>query len=248
MTETQQILESLKQQLRLKGFTYKDLSAHWKLSQSSVKRIMSGDDISIQRIESACQLMGLPISDFFQQVRFQQNLDFVYLSVKQEEALAQDSRLLHFFYLLQEGWSLSRILQVFSLTQSEANRFLLKLDELKVIELLPHNRVRKTITGHLRFRKEGPIGQQMAAFVKTQFLESKFKNEDEFLTFLNLTLTASDIAKLKMQLNQLSKDVSARSDLKQAHPNSQEYGLMVALRPWQSPFLQSLKKRKSKND
>ena len=171
--------------------------------------------------------------------------EFIYLSLKQEEVLAKDARLLHFFLLLQEGWSVAKILQGYTITNLESTGFLIRLDKLKVIELLPRNRVRKILGGQLRFLKEGPIGKQLRSVAKSTFLESDFKTENEYLTFLSLRLTTTDVLKLKTQLLQLSKDLSIKSELRHAHNNTQELGLIIGLRPWSAPFMQALRKRNS---
>jgi hypothetical protein len=37
----------------------------------------------------------------------------------------------------------------------------------------------------------------------------------------------------------------SKEDQNLIHPNQQEFGLMMAIRPWSSPLMQALKKRKA---
>jgi hypothetical protein len=248
MTESGLIIESLRQQLKARGYTYSDLAAHWKLSLSSVKRIMSGDDLSLQKIESACSLMSLPVADFYEQVQFSRNMDFVYMSVKQEEFLSKDARLLHFFMLLQESWNVSKILKTFSITQTDIQKYLIALDKNKLIQLLPHNKVKRLFNTQLRFRRDGPLAQQLRTRVKENFLESDFNKDNEHLSVLNISLTPNDFAELKSQFLKISRELSAQSDSRPFNPSAQEFGLIMALRPWTAPFMQALKIRNSVAD
>lgn len=243
MTESSLIIESLRQQLKARGYTYTDLSKEWKLSVSSVKRIMSGEDLSLQKIEQACKLMHMSVADFYEQVQFSRNLEFVYMSVKQEEFMATDAKLLHFFMLLQESWNISKISKTYSISNVDIQKYLIALDKNKLIELLPHNKVKKLFNSQLRFRREGPLAKNLRDKVKASFLESDFNRENEHLSVLSISLTSSDFAELKAQFLKISREQSAQSDNRQSSHAAQEFGVVMAVRPWATPFMQALKVR-----
>lgn len=243
MTESSLIIESLRQQLKAHGYTYAELAKCWKLSVSSVKRIMSGDDLSLQKIELACKMMNFSVADFYEQVQFSRNLEFVYMSVKQEEFLAADARLLHFFMLLQESWNVTKISKVYSISNVDIQKYLLALDKNKLIELLPHNKVKKLFNSQLRFRRDGPLAKNLRDKVKANFLESDFNKENEHLSFLSVSMSSSHFAELKAQFLKISREQTAQSDSRSAHHAAQEYGVVMAVRPWSTPFMQALKPR-----
>ena len=245
MTESGLIIESLRQQLKARGYTYSDLAKAWKLSLSSVKRIMSGDDLSLQKIETACKLMHMSVADFYEQVQFSKKLEFVYMSVKQEEFLSTDTKLLHFFMLLQESWNVSEISKVYSISSVDIQKYLIALDKNKLIELLPHNKVKKLFNSQLRFRREGPLAKNLRDKVKANFLESDFNKENEHLSVLSINLSVSDFTELKSQFLKISREQSAQSDNRSARHAAQEYGVVMAVRPWSTPFMQALKTRDS---
>lgn len=243
-SSTALVVQSLKTHLKLRGLTYGALAKTWKVSLSSVKRIMSGPELSIARIESACELMHLSVGDFFKQIQFDHSSELFYLTTAQENHLSQDLEALHYFLLLHEGWSPSEIFKEYSLTQAKNIRLLNFLEKIDLIEVHPNNRIKRKYVGQLRLHKDGPLGKQLAKLVKTQFLESNFAQGSDLFTFLNLNFVPGDVQKLKARFLEMAKELSLQSDENRRHPNSQSCGLMIALRPWSSPFSQALKKRK----
>jgi transcriptional regulator with XRE-family HTH domain len=241
------VIESLKANLKIRGLSYRDLAKAWDISQSSVKRIMSSTEISLDRVEKACDLMDLSLGDFFHQIRFESRTDFFYLTPEQETKLAKDAEGLHYFLLLQHGWKPSEIIRRFSIPADRNVRLLNQLEKIGLIEVLPQGKIKQKYLSQLRFRKEGPIGKLLEKQVKTEFLESSFARTDEYFTFLTLSYSPSMSAKLKMRLTEISKELVADSDQQRSHPNSQEYGLVIAMRPWKSPLLKALVPRKERS-
>ena len=248
MTESGLIMESLRQQLKARGYTYSDLAKVWKLSVSSVKRIMSGQDLSLQKIELACKLMHIAVADFYEQVQFSKKLEFVYMTVKQEEFLSTDARLLHFFMLLQESWNVSEISKTYSISNVDIQKYLIALDKNKLIELLPHNKVKKIFNSQLRFRRDGPLAKNLKAKVKANFLDSDFNKENEHLSVLSINLSNTDFAELRSQFLKISREQSAQSDNRSLRHAAEEYGVVMAVRPWPTPFMQALKLRNTNQE
>lgn len=246
MQTTEIIIESLKAQIKLRGFSYKDLARTWNVSQSSVKRIMSSGQVSLSRIEAACRMMDLPVGDFYRQIPFEKQTDLVYLTPEQEAKLSKDSEALHYFLLLQQGWGPGEIVRVYSISTEKNIQMLNQLERWGLIEVHPQNRIKRKYLGQLRFRKEGPLGKQLEKQVKTQFLESDFQKEDEYFTFLILNFIPGSAQKLKVRLLEFFKDLLQESDENREHPNSQEYGLVLAMRPWASTFTKALPLRKTR--
>lgn len=240
----ERIIESLKTHLKLRGLSYRDLAQAWGLSESSVKRIMSSPEVSLERIESACRLMDLPMGDFFKQINFEKEAGLVYLTHEQEMRLSKDPEALHYFLLLNEGRTPSEITREYSVSSEKSIRILNLLDKWQLIELHPQNRIKRKVLGNLRFRKNGPLGKHLEAIVRSEFLQSTFEKEDEYFTFLHLNLIPGDLAKLKIRFLDFFNEMIAQSDELRDHPNVQTYGLILATRPWDSPFTKILGRRR----
>lgn len=246
-SNTTLIINSLKSHLKLRGLAYTDLAKAWKLSVSSTKRIMSSEDISLSKIESACELMNIPVGEFLQQIPFQKNSEIFYLTPEQENKLVKDPEVLHYFILLVEGFNPTEILRDYTISAEKAFRLLNTLEKWGLIEIQSKNRIKRNFTGQLRFRKEGPLGKHLENLMKTKFFETTFNQNDDFFTFLNLTFTPGAPQKLKQKLLQLSKDLVAESENHRNHPNSAEFGLVIGLRAWESPFTKAFNRRKKQN-
>ena len=54
-------------------------------------------------------------------------------------------------------WKVADVLTVYHLTDLEAQRLLIRLDRLKIIELQPFNNVRLLVSRHFKWRADGPV-------------------------------------------------------------------------------------------
>ncbi len=242
--QSQIIIDSLKDQLKLRGLSYKDLGLKWDLSESSVKRVMTSDKIDLSRIESACSLMDLQVAEFFKQVPYDKKSNLIYLTNEQEARLAKDPEALHYFLLIQEGRLVSEIIRVYSITAEKNIKILNQLERWGLIELHPHHKIKRLYLGQLRFKKEGPLGRQLERIAKTEFLDANFEKEANYFTFLHLNLKPGDALKIRLKFTEIFRELVAESETSISHPNFEDYGIMMALRPWQPPFTQVLVKRK----
>ena len=150
--------------------------------------------------------------------------------------------------LLQESWNVSKISKAYSLSNVDIQKYLLALDKNKLIELLPHNKVKKLFNSQLRFRRDGPLAKNLRDKVKANFLESDFNKENEHLSVLSISLTATDFSELKSQFLKISREQSAHADNRTINHGAQEYGVVMAVRPWSTPFMQALKNRRKNVD
>lgn len=243
---THPVIESLKGHLRARNLSYRELARAWELSEASVKRLMSGDDLSLSKVEAACRLLGLPVGEFYAKVNFEKGDEFFHLSLEQESKLAALPELLHFFLLLEADWTPARIVRAYSITAAQKTRFLVQLDRLGLIELLPKDKVRRMHPGRLRFRRDGPLRQTIEKYVRGQFLDSSFLKENEYMGFVLLNLPPAEVDKLKIRFVEFLTEAVKTGERHRGHPNAEDFGLILAMRPWSLPLLEVLPRRKTK--
>ena len=89
MTQTEQISIALKQCLKQRNLTYADLAKKIRMSEASVKRLLSQNTMTLSRLEEICQALDL---DFYTLARMARGTSeqLAELSLPQEKALAQD--------------------------------------------------------------------------------------------------------------------------------------------------------------
>ncbi|MFP5518484.1 MAG: helix-turn-helix domain-containing protein [Bdellovibrionia bacterium] len=244
MTQIDLFLVALKKTLKRKNIVYRDLAQKLDLSESSVKRILSSKSLTLERLEEICRACDIQFSEICSLADFNGGDVDLFYSDEQERALAQNARLFHFYILLEDGLSLGKILKVYDISESEAQKFLLQLDKLNLIELHPKNRVKVPHKGGRRFRKEGPMGKLLFDQARSSYLESSFQRNNEMLRFQMGYMSPATVAKLKNKiekfLGELREDYVYEDS---ENPEVQTYGVLMAIRPWRYAWMDSLKKK-----
>ena len=229
------MVAALKRCLKLRGITYKDLSRSINLSESSVKRLFASNRLSLQRFEQICEVIGLSMFDIGEMAREENTIENPHtLSIDQERALAGDNKLLIGFHLILNGWDFNQIKHAFDWSEPEVIKIFTTLDKLKLISLLPENKV-KTLTAHnIRWRKNGPIRKSHQRTVFAEFLDDNFAKEDQSLDFEVLELSPVSITILKRKMDMLLREVNelAKMDYSLERSTKQNVGILLAMRPW----------------
>jgi transcriptional regulator with XRE-family HTH domain len=234
MSQTNQLIDTLKRCLKARGITYRDVAADLKLSEASIKRLFSERSFSVLRLEQICRLVDMSFSDLarLNDSRYQQRQTT--LSASQEAALADDAILLSYFYLLLKGWSIGRIAQRFALDEPRQVRLLAKLDRLGLIELHPGNRVRLLTARRIQWRRDGPVRRLYEREVKQAFLHDAFSGSTAHFGFESAELAPESARLILRRLTRVTRefDELAELDVNLDPTGKRGYGLMVALRPW----------------
>lgn len=234
MSQTAEVLKALKKVLRARELTYRDLATALDLSEASVKRLFSEQTFTVQRLEQACRFLDMSLYDLTRMTRIGDEDEATQLDLKQEEALAADSALLTYFYLLVTGWKPARIARQLELDEPANTKILARLDKLRLIELLPKNRVRLLTHRRIQWLADGPIRTLYEAQVTQDFVQSKFDKAGEFMRFETAELSAASIGVLTRRLERLFKEFDDLADLDMhvAPEKKRNVGLMLAMRPW----------------
>ena len=106
MPQTTDLLHTLKKLLKRHNKTYQDVALHLDLSEASVKRLFSEQNLSLQRLDAICNLMDLEISDLVREMRTEHNKPISELSYSQEKEIADDLHLLLVTVCVLNRWSL----------------------------------------------------------------------------------------------------------------------------------------------
>jgi len=233
--EANRLVSTLKRCLKIKGLTYSDLALEMNLSESTVKRLFSSNKLSMQRFERICQVLELSIYDISKMARSEidgevSNL----LTNEQEQVLADNLDLLIGFHLLLNGWGFDEILEAFKWTKPELIKIFATLDKLKLVSLLPDNRVKVLTASHIRWRKDGAVKKRYLNMVLTEFVADEFVDPGHFLSFDLLELSPASVAILRRKLDLFMKDVNELAELDHslAQSKKENTGVLIATRPW----------------
>ncbi len=234
MNQTAALMATLKRELKAQGITYARVARHLQLSENSIKRLFAEQKFSLPRLEQVCQLLGIELSDLMQKmVEHSHRIEM--LTEQQERDIAADIKLLLVSICVLNHWTFDEILEAYTLSESECIQLLAKLDRLKIIELLPLNRVRLTVAKNFRWRPNGPIQQFFQREVQSDFFRSSFTNAGEKLVFSNGMLSHISNAAMMKKMERLALEFNDFSNEDTTLPLEQRFGtsLVVALRAWE---------------
>ncbi|MDX1481821.1 MAG: helix-turn-helix transcriptional regulator [Woeseiaceae bacterium] len=235
MTQTRQLVDALKKCLRARGITYRELAGLIGVSEATIKRNFSETSFTLERLEAICRALEMNFYELARMTKMQDPDSRRELSVAQERELAADPVLLTCLYLLLTDWSPTRIARRLGIDRQQSDAYLDRLQELKIVERLPRNRVRLRVGPHLEWRKGGPIRRLYEQRVKAEFLQYGFREDDGAAMKLETgELSATSIAMLRRRMDQIAADFIEFSDLDRALPAEQKtaYAVLLAARPW----------------
>lgn len=246
MTEIKQLLNTIKYQLKQQAKTYRDVAEALQLSEASIKRMFSESSeapITLDRIVEISHFLGFSLAELTQEASLSHE-KLSTLSTAQETELVSDSVLLMVAVCAVNHWSMADILATYRLSETECLRHLLKLDQLKLISLLPGNRIRLNISRDFDWIPGGPIRDYFRQQGMPDFLNSRFHHEMENFTFTHGMLTEVAASKFQTELRQLKRKFaelhaeSLQSPLKKRHG----IGVLMAMRPWEPISFSKLRK------
>jgi len=245
MSQTSQLIEHLKRELRRQGLTYAWLAKKLKLSESSVKRMFSKRSFSLTRLEQICGLLGLEISDLVE-LMGAERATLTELSPEQEAALLAEPKLLLMTYLLINGWQIDDIVENFAIEKRDAQSLLIRLHRARIIELLPLNRVKLLTARNFTWRKDGPIQQFFAGQVQQEFLDSTFTGQLEVLRFVGGMLSQASLVHMQQVIDRIAREFDELSRRDSALPLSERHGCsaVFAIRPWEFSMFAKLRRKR----
>ncbi|PXX46650.1 helix-turn-helix domain-containing protein [Undibacterium pigrum] len=246
MTEIRQLLNSIKQQLKLQGKTYRDVATALDLSEASIKRLLSagnGANMSIERLAQISNLLGYSLMEITQEANAS-HTRIHSLSTAQEKELVSDTKLLLVAVCALNHWKFEEILQVYQFSKAECLSKLLRLDKLNLISLMPNNRIRLNIARDFDWLPQGPIRQYFHHTGMADFLNAPFSHEFESQHFIHGMLTEAAAEKFQSEIRQLRQKLAELHTESLSSPLKKRRGtaVLLAMREWEPASFTALRK------
>src|SRR5262245_50354641 len=221
------------------------LARRISLSEPSVKRILSRGSLSLPRLERICEAAGISMEELVRPVSGAPAETSSTLSAAQESALAADPQLLGCFYLLTNGYTPREVASELHADEKLLRRWLVKLDNLHLIELRARLGARLRVHAPISWRQDGPIRATYEKQVRDEFMRSNFMAEDETLHFRTAELSEASRLVLQRKLTRLTADFNELAELDRHLPSrdKRSVALMLACRPWVFSMFDGLKGR-----
>ena len=234
MRQNQAIHAALKKLMRSRGRTYAQAARALDLSEASVKRLLSRSELSLQRLESLCDWLGVEIADVVA-LSAESTPLVTHLDARQEQELLRDPALLLITYLTLNRWTEPEILQTFNFKKAELTQKLRRLERLGLVELMPFDRIKIRAARNFAWRKDGPVQKYFAERVLPEFLATRFDEPGEQVHFVGGMLSRASIGKMHELMAVLARQLDDLVFRDLGLPATERYGvsLLVGLRPWE---------------
>ena len=233
MAQTEALIDTLKQALKNHRMTYAEVAQKLDMSEANVKRMFASKRFTLERLEDVCRLIQLELSDLFQLYE-ESRQRITTLTKEQEKELVSDTKLLLVAVSVRNRLCFDDIVDNYDISPTECIQHLAKLDKLKIIDLLPNNRIKLRIDEHFHWLPNGPIERFYEKQIQNQFLKATFNGEMEERLFLFGLLGDSATQIMINKMKTLAQEFAElhRQDANLPLDKRHNIGFMLALRPW----------------
>ncbi|MFT6067814.1 MAG: transcriptional regulator with XRE-family HTH domain [Bacteriovoracaceae bacterium] len=155
------LIDELKRILKRKGIKYSRLASELGMSESSIKRLMSGSDANLSKLESLCEVAGISFLDLVILTKDQKPKDF-FLTKAQDDFFAKNTNYFYVFHLLyEERMSVLEIKKKYNLSDKSMMTYLKKLEEFGFCERHANDKIVWLITGHISLPEMTELGRHL---------------------------------------------------------------------------------------
>ena len=234
MKELDQIVTMLKRRLKLHGMTYRDLAKALKVSEPSVKRVFASGRFTAERLIEVCEILGITLAELTQEAAIAEK-QLHTLSEDQERVLVSDEKLLLVAVCVLNHWAVGDITHTYSFSEAQVIAKLVKLDRLRLLTLLPGNRIRLNVARDFDWLPHGPIRDYFHRNGMPDFLNSRFLGSEEVLAFSHGMLTDIAISKMQSEVRKLRQRFAELHEESLAAPINKRRGtaLLLGMREWE---------------
>jgi len=237
------LVDTLKRLLKARGITYGELAVRIDMSEASVKRMFSQKNFTLQRLDDILTASGIE----FEELSAAQSGPTLIsqLTLAQEREIIGDPRLLVVAVSAMNHIGFDDIVKYYDMSELEVTKYLLRLDKIGFLELLPNNRVKLLIARTFGWIANGPIQTYFRHEAAGDYLNSRFDGEDEVLRLVNVMLSKQSAAALLERLKQVAAEFAQQHQHETRLPLEQRHAIsfIVAARPWVPQAFKTLQRK-----
>ncbi len=234
MAQTSLFIQTLKTCLKDNGLTYADVAAQLSLSEASVKRLFSEENISLLRLDQICQMMNIELCDLARLAEKRQH-QIQELTEQQEADFVKKPKLLFVAYMLLNDMDFETIREYYDIDEHEGIQLLAHLDRIKFIDLLPGNRIKLLTSRNFRWRKNGVIEKLFNQHIRKEFFQSRFLKPLECMQFGSAMVSKGTILIMHKKIDKLVAEFNELAMQDASLPFEERLGcsMVGAIRPWE---------------
>ena len=234
------LIDTLKRLLKARGITYGELAERIGMSEASVKRMFSQKNFTLQRLDDILSAASIE----FDELSAAQAAPTLIsqLTLAQEREIIGDARLLVVAVSAMNHICFDDIVRLYDMSEVDVTKYLLRLDRIGFLELLPNNRVKLLIARTFGWIANGPIQAYFRHEAAADYLDSRFDGDDEVLRLVNVMLSKPSATALLERLKQVAAEFAQQHQHETRLPLDQRHAIsfIVAARPWVPQAFQAL--------
>ena len=244
MANSAALVDTLKRELRARRLTYAVVAKHLGLSEVTVKRMFSKGEFTLARLDRICGLAGLEFSDLARALT-REHAVISQLTIEQEKEFVANGKLMLVALCALNHWTYDQIVSIYDIAPAECVRLLARLEKLKVIELLPHNRIRLLISRAFAWIPDGPIQRLFKNQLQADFFRASFDQRDEMLLLANGSISKASLSALMTRLKRVAAEFAdmRTDDGDLPFGERSPITMLLAARPWEPDFLRQFRRR-----
>jgi transcriptional regulator with XRE-family HTH domain len=214
---------TLKRLFQARGLRYRDVAKTIGVSEITVKRWMSMADLTIGQTELLCDVAGVSFTELCELATKDYDARLRQLTMEQEEGLAQDGLLTLIFSLLLSGWTASELRRECEIDEATLVSYLMRLDRLRLIDLLPGNFVRLLVKRDFEWRRTGPVRSLFYTNVKQYFLALDFRTPDAIWGSDLLRISSRSVPRIEQMFKEFDLSLRALAEADRAQEGGQKH-------------------------
>ena len=224
------LIGALKQLCRSQGLPYREIAQRLDVTERTVKRWFAGSGLTMQVVEDLCNLLGVTFLELCELATEDLDSRPTRLSRDQARQLFVDLQLAFVFILLTRGWTAQEIQRDCGLSEALMVEHLVKLEKLKLVELLPGNKVRLLFARNIRWGENPEAGMAFARNLRNLFITMDFSAPNALWTAQVVHISEHALAELLAKMQALTIEIVQDSDGERGSstPKSWQAVLMAA--------------------
>jgi hypothetical protein len=241
MSHTSLMIDALKRQLKAQAVTYAELGKRIGLSEPSVKRMFAQRSFTLERLEQVLEVVGMDFAELAQAATNAPQL-ISQLTYAQEQEIIGDTKLLVVAVAALNQIPVEEIVAVYRLSEAETVKYLLRLDRIGFLTLLPNNRVKLLVSRTFSWIPNGPIQTWFRQEASGDYLDTRFAGSHELMRLVSVMLSPASTKALLERLKQVADEFSQQHQDDARLPYEQRHSItfLLAARPWMPEAFQAL--------
>ncbi|HEX4507922.1 MAG TPA: helix-turn-helix transcriptional regulator [Alphaproteobacteria bacterium] len=227
------LINALKQLCRSRGLRYREIAAQLGVTERTVKRWFAGHGLTLQIVEDLCNALGITFIELCEVAKEDIDTRPTRLGREQARELFSDLRLALVFILLTRGWSAQEIQRECGMPEALMVEHLVKLEKLKLVELLPGNKVRLLFARIIRWHESPDAGRAFARGLRNLFVEMDFSRPNAVWSSQVVNISDQALQELLAKFQALTLEVMRNADADRSSPTHKSWqALLLAAQPF----------------